>query len=366
MSTKSMSSPAQAANAFQNTPEPSPGEAPGLQDLIAEKTLSMIGGAPKEELQRVGNMAQAQLGNGPEADTGGTSDGPAPAALGADGSADQPGGDDTNNGPEASSADGAAEPSAQKDPERFRFQQAEDRAVAQIAKAKGISLVDAARIYAGEPAPAVVGPAPVGPGVAQLEAQIGELERRLDASSATEALWNPQIAALVKEHSKAAAALQVARLTEQQAAEGNQAFEAQRHATLADTVKQYPDLGNRDSVLWKVAAQMAREAHDPRHPDHEAGQTVEAPRYFADKAAVLLKMKPAGAAGAAASSGKVGGAAAWSARPGPASGSRQTLPLPPEASAQQRVANAQARTLAMIGGHSGLSADDDSPPVLVL
>jgi hypothetical protein len=149
-------------------------------------------------------------------------------------------------------------------------------------------------------------------------------------------------------------------------------LEMLRDAVLGETVKEYPDLGNRDSALWRVAAQMAREAHHPNHPDHLAGQQVEAPRYFAEKAAALLGVRPGGGHGAQVSvlsavpvHGQSG------PRPGPASGSKQTLPAARSLTEQQKIAAAHAHTLALIGGQAGRARraggdTDDDPASAVL
>jgi len=277
---------------------------------------------------------------------------------------------------------GAEAAQGPKDPERFRFQNAEDRAVAQIAKAKGISLVDAARIYAGPAVAgaqqqaqaalggatpegqAAAGPATAAsPQVAQWEQNVADIERRLEACGAREGLWNPQAAALVRQHSKAAASLEVARLAAVHQAAAAQAFDAQRDAALADAVKQYPDLGNSGSALWKVAAQLAREAHDSQHPDHLPGQQTDAPRYFAGKAATLLRVRAVPSAlppGAASAAGKA------PLRVGPASGTKQTLPPSPAQTEQQRIAAAHAKTLAMLGGKPGKYDDDPGNAFLVM
>lgn len=63
--------------------------------------------------------------------------------------------DDAGNGEEEESPEEAVEEEPEpKSSNRFRFNSPEDQAVAAIAKAKGVSLVEAARIFAAESAPA--------------------------------------------------------------------------------------------------------------------------------------------------------------------------------------------------------------------
>jgi len=69
MSTETMSSPAQAANVKPASTHDLPGEEPALQDLLAERTLAMIGGAPKPEVDRLATAEQAHLARTP-AETG--------------------------------------------------------------------------------------------------------------------------------------------------------------------------------------------------------------------------------------------------------------------------------------------------------
>jgi hypothetical protein len=405
MSTELQQSQAQADTAAAPA-QTTHGDAPALQDVLAESTLAMLGGAPQAEVQRLDAEAKAHLtkasspasahspaalkneqneqntDQAPDADP--ASEQPLEAADRTDGSplddnaepAEQTG--DTSSANADGTAPPTSAPDAAKDPkaaERFRFSAAADKAVALIAKAKGISLVDAARVYAGEPGAATAGaqaapaqdpaPMPVSPNVAQLEAQVARLERQLDESGGTGGLWNGRVSALVKQHSRTSAALEVARLTAAQAAVEHQAFEAQRDAALADTVKQFPDLGNQDSALWKVAAQLAREAHDPASPDHEAGQQIDAPRHFAARAAKLLNLQPVSVRSSVPSVAH-SAAARTAPRPGPASGTRQTLPPAPAPSLQQQIADVSAKTLAMIGGKKGLRDDDDGMTILVV
>ena len=42
------------------------------------------------------------------------------------------------------------------------------------------------------------------------------------------------------------------------------------------------------SPMYQLASKLANEAFDPANPDHLAGQAIDAPRYFADKAARIL------------------------------------------------------------------------------
>jgi hypothetical protein len=272
MSTDELSSAARAAKVNPATTDSSGDDASALQDVLAQKTLAMLGGAPQPEVDRLATTEKANLdqllASSPDADEG--TGGVTPSVATQNG----PGGDQTpSSGPDwqnssdaSSNSGGGASPDAMAD--------------------------------------------------------------------------EPSAAALRE-------------------------LEALRDIVLADSVKRYPDLGNRDSALWKVAAQMAREAHDPNHPDHLAGQHVEAPRYFAEKAAALLNLRPgANRSGAGQTSGMPVSPLASVAgrsgpRPGPASGSKQTSPPARSLSDQQKIAAAHARTLSLIGGKSGGGYDDD-------
>jgi hypothetical protein len=138
------------------------------------------------------------------------------------------------------------------------------------------------------------------------------------------------------------------------------AFASRRQAVLDETTRDYPELGDRGSAMWKVAAQLAREAHDPSHPHHWEARGVNAPRFFAERAAELLG---AGRGGAIAVSRTPLPATPY--RPGPVSGARQTFPPSAAQSAESRLAAAQARTLAMIGGQRSGDSDGETP-VLIL
>jgi hypothetical protein len=75
----------------------------------------------------------------------------------------------------------------------------------------------------------------------------------------------------------------------------DEASDKARRQVVEETVKVYPDLANKESVMFRLAAQLAFEMSDPAHPDHAKLQAVTGPRFCADKAASLLGKTPTAA-----------------------------------------------------------------------
>lgn len=249
--------------------------------------------------------------------------------------------------------------------DRFRFKRDEDRAIAQLAKARDISLADAARIY-GQMFPAestVPTPTPqvvTSPAVQALEETVATIGARLEELGSLEGLWNPEIAKLTRDYAKAEAALAVAQSRAEDIAVSSQSFEAQRAQVFDHTVQMFPDMANRDSVQYLLATQLAERAQNPSSPDYEAGTQLDAPRYFAEKAAKLLG-KPAGKPAIPVKAA----VPPETIKPGPASGTRQTLPPNPAQTGAAQVAAKRAQVLERISG-GGKAQAQQGPTMLVV
>lgn len=270
--------------------------APQTSDALSELTSAIIGGAPQEEVARLEDAYLASM-KGADPNAQETGDGVSSLPISAASATDAPAG---------------AIPSAADSP------------------------------------------------VHALTAQVADYERQIGELAANEGLFNAQVAQLVLEHGRAMAGLAEARSADREASMRQAAFASRRQAVLEDTMRDYPELTDRGSAMWKVAAQLAQEAHDPSHPHHWEARGVNAPRFFAERAAELLGAGPAGAVAVSRTP-----LPAMPYRPGPVSGARQTFPPSAARSAADRLAAAQARTLAMIGGQRSEDGDGETP-VLVL
>lgn len=234
---------------------------------------------------------------------------------------------------------------ASEAPGRFRFSNEEDRAVAQLARAKGISLVKAAELYAKltepEPTPEPVVPVvTTSPKVQALEVQAAQLEAYI--KDGDNRLTDEYSAKLI-EFGKVSAKLERAQMEAEQQDREGQAFDSRRNSVMQDTVKAYPDMAKNTTALYLVAARLADEAaSNPKHPDYQAGISVDAPRYFADKAASILNQKPV------TKTAPVKATKTTTATP--VSGNRHTQPAPVAKPATEQIESKLAQTLAMIGG----------------
>lgn len=252
---------------------------------------------------------------------------------------------------------------AAKEPERFRFKDDEDKAVALLAKAKGISLVKAATLYASlnaeevPPETTPVTQSPSTPEVKALETKVAELDAKLESLGENNGLLDGEAIKLFKEHAKAVSDLGRAMDRAEAQAGSVASVVQQQERAFAETVKAYPAMADSESPQYLLAAQLAdRAARDQSHPDHLAGQQPDAPRYFADKAAEKLKMPPAKAKAAPVETAPA--ATPGKPKPGPVAGTRGTIPPPAEKPIADRVTEARARTLSMIGGGGGESDSD--------
>lgn len=263
----------------------------------------------------------------------------------------------------AAEAERLAEITNKEAQDRFRFKNDEDRAVAQLSKALGISIVDAAKIVEANRPKQEVAPTPqvvTSPAVQALEETVATIGARLEELGSLEGLWNPEIAKLTRDYAKAEAALAVAQSRAEDIAVSSQSFEAQRAQVFDQTVQTFPDMANRDSAQYLLATQLAERAQNPSSPDYEAGTQLDAPRYFAEKAAKLLG-KPAGKPAIPVKAA----VPPETTKPGPASGTRQTLPPNPAQTGAAQVAAKRAQVLERISG-GGSAPAQQGPTMLVV
>lgn len=262
-------------------------------------------------------------------------------------------------------------PTQEKTPDRFRFKDDADRAVAMLAKAKKISLVEAAKLYAAERPQEVVkepvaAPAQQDTTITDMEAEVAAIEAKMDEAGADEGLFTPQIAKLTQQLSKANAKLEATRQSAKtladvktiSAAERVQQSEAQLKQAWktqeAEAVKLFPDMANPNSALAVIARGLAAQMQDPEHslnaghPLKSRLSEADAPRFLAEEAAKLLKIVPQVAKPAAPTPAKTTAPTKEVARPAP--GSRTTAPPAAEKTAQDILAEAEAETVRMISG----------------
>lgn len=177
-------------------------------------------------------------------------------------------------------------------PGRFRFKSAEDRLVAQTAKTFDISLTEAARRLSGSAAPAAetTPPAPViiPPTIADMEANVMDLEAKLDDANPLD----PEYKSITKQLSRANADLSAARIAipiaERESAREDAVFATQRETADASARQQYPALNDPNSAMFQLWYEYSLAAHNPGHVDHAKAQDINAPLYFAQKAAKTL------------------------------------------------------------------------------
>lgn len=181
-------------------------------------------------------------------------------------------------------------------------------------------------------------PEPVAPEppaeIVSLESEIAGLEAKLDAIAEAEGVFTPEINALNKQLSRANAKLEAARVrfdsqVETKTIVDDASFEQQRSDVLKVTARDYPQMMDKTSEQWNLARDLAKAASDPSHPDYQQSIGLEAPRFFAQKAAKLLQIKPATAPPSAPQPPTATSSAVnQPPKPGPAPGSRTTAPTP--------------------------------------
>lgn len=250
-----------------------------------------------------------------------------------------------------------------KQPNRFRFSEPEDQAIALIAKSKKIPLAQAAKIYEGQQ-PAKVEQAEVqtdtqiaDPTITALEAEVAEVERQMDEAGASEGLFTPEISKLTQALSRANSKLEASRqaaktiadvraISQQERAQQSEAQIKQAwDASKAEVAKAFPDMSDPESPMTLVANGIALKMQDPKHPDHAELFKPSAPEFVARKAAEKLKLtaKVETTAAPAKTDAPV-------ARPAP--GSRASSVPAPQQTAEQLIAAAREKaTRSIVGGH---------------
>lgn len=346
-----MSEPTTAPAQAQAAPEPvleTPG--PTLQEVSADLSMARVTHAPAAEIARLESQLAALRQPAPET--------PAPEPEPAEPvvEAVEP------TEPIAEVIEPPAEPEAGVEPpegeqSRFRFSDAEDRAVAAIAKAKGITLVEAARLFAGEPAqPITVEPEPLPASITDLQTQVAAMEAQLEAFP--EGQWNSEIAKLTAAHARAVGKLEAQTAAHEIRAQAEADGATARQAILGEVCREYPDLQNADSALWIMANGLSKNLQakgDPR------GRDV---RHCAAEAAKALKIAPVGKAAPVARATTP--APPVKPAPGPASGSRASTPPPPDKSAADQRAESEAHLQAVQEGRAKARLLQRQQPVVFL
>lgn len=242
-----------------------------------------------------------------------------------------------------------------KDQGRFRFKDEADKAVAMLAKAKGISLVEAAAIFAGAPAKpdhtAEVTTPDVPPEVAQIESEIATQDAVLAQlkKDRREYLTDPQVFATeladiedkrddaLSAKAFAQAKLEAAKSNAKQEAQSRQQREQTETQQAIALSEKYPGFADPDEPMFAVANQISRRLradNDPKWNDLP---------HLAELAAAKLGIKPAGKTAVAAPVATVVKAPP---KPGPALGTRTSEPPKPALTAaqieQEEIAKSQA------------------------
>ena len=320
-----------AAHETATTDQPDPNEA-----LIA-LTEARISGAPASEIARL----EAATKTAPE-----------PIA-------------EPEAEPEASVEDAAVEEAPEEDepetqPEgekppaddgkaaRVRIHDPSDQAFISLRKG-GMSAEEAHERVYGPIRPAAQAPAeapepepPPPTGTAELEAERESLEALIDDAASMER-FDADTANATKRLSRVNAEIVAAQQAEAQARLREASAMESRQSALNQAARDYPDLRDKTSIMFAVAAQVAREIQDPTHPDHEQTFGVNAVGFCAGIAAERLGKA---AVQPAAQPVAKPVAAIQPKQPGPASGTRATAPAPPQPTAQSRAEEAEGRAMA--------------------
>ena len=166
------------------------------------------------------------------------------------------------------------EPSA-KSQERFRFKSDDDKAVAAIAKAKGVSLVEAARIYSGEQPPARAAEstqeqqsAP-SENLAGIESEIEELYEQKDAAiRAIDVDQQAELEKQIRQLEKKARLLAVTEAEQSARAAQTQLQQAQQDfdTTWDFSRNRYPELNDPNSAMYKEVARLDAEMQELGDP----------------------------------------------------------------------------------------------------
>ncbi len=162
-----------------------------------------------------------------------------------------------------------------KTQERFRFKSEEDKAVAAIAKAKGVSLVEAARIYSGDTPTARATEstqeqqsAP-SENLASIESQIDELYEQKDAAiRAIDVDTQAELEKQIRQLEKKARLLAVSEAEESARAAQSELERAQQDfdSTWDFSCARYPELNDPNSAMYKEVARLDAEMQELGDP----------------------------------------------------------------------------------------------------
>lgn len=257
-----------------------------------------------------------------------------------------------------------------KEQKRYRFK-GEDKLIADLAKQRGISLAEAARILAPAEAkvettqPVKTAAEQVAQTITDLETEVAELEQKYAQTFEADAMDGglPVLnGRLIKAQAKLEAKKELAASLAQQEAAAREKTAAQIKSewkTLEATNKSdYPDLAKTDSVQSLVYAGLVREWSNPENPNHSKLFEVNAPKLLADESARLTGKTPKTTAAPKPAPPKK-----EVARPAP--GSRTTSPPATEPSPEQRLAAAEADMNAAMVGRSGAQKRSHSGTLII-
>lgn len=162
-----------------------------------------------------------------------------------------------------------------KTQERFRFKSDDDKAVAAIAKAKGVSLVEAARIYSGDQATARSAESTQeqqpekSENLASIESQIDALYEEKDAAiRAIDVDQQAELEKQIRQLEKKARLLAVTEAEESARAAQTQLEQAQQDfdTTWDFSRARYPELNDPNSAMYKEVARLDAEMQELGDP----------------------------------------------------------------------------------------------------
>ena len=326
----------------QTAPEPS-AEREQLLDQIAE---ARVNGSDPEQLAKLEtalvNSRTPTAQPEPETD---------PVAEFAD-----PEEDTEETTPEETAGD---KPQEQKgESERYRFKDPLDKAIANLAKARGISLAEASAIVSPPMIPdaetyteAPLENIPVNVKTIQVEieaakSRLAEIKEERKNLAGNADLYGMDIAQLDNEQSDILTQLSEARSNLVEAKSDaryaeidHQRSQNERQSVLAAVASEYPDAVKTGTTLFRMTAGIAAEIRsNPSHPDYQLVDTPAFVRHCTETAAKELKLTPLAKAQSVSKS-----ATPQAKSPGPVSGSRSSAPATPSPTGQSRLAELEAQ-----------------------
>lgn len=207
--------------------------------------------------------------------------------------------------PAAEPTQAQAEPTEPEAPERFRFKDSTDRAVAAIKKARpDLSWAEAEKLVVGEKpaaeAPAVDPIAAATTQIATLDDEIKALEAQINPAEEDEILSTKAMReATVKLAEKRAEKVRqeikledAQRDREAQIAQNRNARMSAREESKQRALAEFPDAANADTPLGKAIAAEFEALRDPNHPDHDILYADSAPEIVTERLAKKLGIAP--------------------------------------------------------------------------